>query len=67
MNFWLKMMTDRIVLVLSRLSSTEKQLEYLQNLNFFIIKLMREIKLNGRLKGPNDRIKGIQDGKRREI
>lgn len=57
MNFWMKIMTDRIVLVMSRIASKEKQLEYLQDLVYFIIKLQREIKLNGRLTGADEWIK----------
>lgn len=57
MNFWMKIIIDRIILVLSRLSSQEKQLEILQDLIFYIHKLQREIKLNGKLTGPGERIR----------
>lgn len=57
-DFWLKMLMDRIVLVLSRLAAEETQLEMIQDLHFFLYKLQREIKLNGRLSGVEDRRKG---------
>ena len=57
MNFWMRLMVDRIILVISRMRTQERQLELLQDLDFFIHKLQREIKLNGVLDGADKRIK----------
>ena len=57
MNFWMRLMVDRIILVISRMRTQERQLELLQDLDFFIHKLQREIKLNGALDGADKRIK----------
>lgn len=55
--FWVKMVVDRIILILSKLSTQQKQLDFLQDLDYTIKKLQREVKLNGRLEGVNDRMK----------
>ena len=59
--FWLKVVTSRLILVLSRLSTQERQLEFLQDLVFYITKLQRAIKVDGRLEGMNDRVKEEED------
>jgi hypothetical protein len=48
-DFWIRVVTSKIIRVLSVIKTKERQLEFLQDIIFFINKLKREIQLNGKL------------------